>query len=814
MKRFILFTAIILSASHLLLAEDDAYQVNLPVDQHMALCKTPTGAITTSGFSEYFQNLFNTTSYPARWSCGTWSEFEGWFMIVSDISIFTAYLSIPILLVFILYRRKQDVPFKKFLALFAAFILLCGFTHLIEAIIFWEPIYRFSGFLKFVTGVISWVTVIALTQAIPVALNFKSPFELQQEIDKRTLVEQQLNLFIKYTPNAVAMFDKDMNYLAASDRWYSAYGTSQSIIGTNYFIDSNPFLNNPSWVDSIKLAQQGKKVSKEQDAIELQGTMEYFRWDLQPWYDLNGDVGGIIMFTENITDKVVAQQKLEEREQFLANIFNTAPIGIALIDSTAKPFMVNGRFCQILGYSEEEVLNNTVMEMTHPDDLEKSTECFEQLKNQETSVLSVDKRYLRKDKSIAHANVSLSKIEDPIDKSTYFLAMVNDTTELVLKNRENKQQKEELQETTAMMDTAFKIARIGSWELDLEKQSVFWSDMVYDIHELPLNTKITLESAINYYHPDHAPLISAAVNLAIEKHEPWDLELRLVTSTKKDVWVRAVGHPVITDGKVTSLKGLFQDIDVKKRYDLEIQNKKAELEHLVNQRTSQLQNANKELEAFTYSVSHDLRAPLRAINGFSRAIHEDYSEQLPDEITMYLDRIIGNAKKMGELIDNLLELSRLSRKNTNMSQFAAEKLIGEIVQADPLYKKVKFDISELPTIHGDYSLLGQVFQNLISNAVKYSSNNPDQLVTIYGESTDSHVSITIQDNGVGFSMEYADKLFEVFQRLHTDRDFEGTGIGLSICKRIIDMHNGEISFLSEEGKGASFTISLPKSEKS
>lgn len=811
MKRFALLSTLLLSFWHIVHAEDDIHLIPVSMDHNIALCETPTAAITTSGFSDYIQNLFNTSSYPARWSCGTWSEFEGWFMIVSDISIFTAYLSIPILLVFILYRRKKDVPFKKFLALFAAFILLCGFTHLIEAIIFWEPVYRFSGFLKFVTGVVSWITVIALTQAIPIALNFKSPYELQIEIDKRTLVEQQLNLFIKYTPNAVAMFDKDMNYVAASDRWYSEYQLTEAIISTNYFVSSNPFLKNTSWVDSIKLAQEGKKVSKEQDAIVLNGNTEYYRWDLQPWYDLAGDVGGIIMFTENITEKVVAQQKLEEREQFLANIFNTAPMGIALVTPTGKPFMVNQQFCNIVGYQEEEALQRTINEFTHPDDIDRSIEHFESLKKGEMSTYSMDQRYLKKDQSVAHSNTSLSKLTDPIAKSTYYLALVKDTTELVLKQKAFEKQNAKLQETTAMMDTAFKIARIGSWEVDLVNNSIFWSDMVYAIHELPANTEIKLEEAINYYHPDHVPIISAALKLAMEKHEPWDLELKLLTSTKKDIWVRTIGHPVIQEGKVIAIKGLFQDIDMKKRYDLEIQNKKIELEELVNQRTSQLQNANKELEAFTYSVSHDLRAPLRAINGFSRAISEDFSDQLPDEITMYLDRIIGNAKKMGELIDNLLELSRLSRKSTSMTDFAAEKLVSEIIKADPLYKQVSFDISTLPEIHGDYSLLEQVFQNLISNAVKYSSNNPDQLITISGESTDTHVAITVKDNGVGFSMEYADKLFEVFQRLHTDRDFEGTGIGLSICKRIVDMHQGEISFHSEEGKGAAFTIQLPKS---
>jgi PAS domain S-box-containing protein len=220
---------------------------------------------------------------------------------------------------------------------------------------------------------------------------------------------------------------------------------------------------------------------------------------------------------------------------------------------------------------------------------------------------------------------------------------------------------------------------------------------------------------------------------------------------------------------------------------------------------------NKELEAFSYSVSHDLRAPLRAINGYARMLKEDFGKELGTEAEQMLETINRNAEKMGRLIDELLAFSRLGRKELLKSQIdmneVAEGVLREIEQSGK--SGAKIDCENLPPVLADYSLIHQVLFNLVSNAVKYSSKTAEPRVNIRSRKEGNEIFFTVTDNGVGFNMRYANKLFGVFQRLHLEDEFEGTGVGLAIVKRIINKHNGKVYAEGKEGKGASFTFTLP-----
>jgi signal transduction histidine kinase len=245
----------------------------------------------------------------------------------------------------------------------------------------------------------------------------------------------------------------------------------------------------------------------------------------------------------------------------------------------------------------------------------------------------------------------------------------------------------------------------------------------------------------------------------------------------------------------------------------QIQNAQQNLENKVEERTAQLESVNKELEAFSYSVSHDLRAPLRAVNGYAQILKEDYGGQLDGEANRIINTIMSNAHMMGQLIDDLISFSRISRKEIShhpidMKQLA-ETCLQE-VQENNGKKKYDVTIDPLPACYGDQSMIKQVWLNLISNAVKYSSHETAPRIEIgYMNDENGHVYF-IKDNGVGFDMQYAHKLFGVFQRLHGSEDFEGTGVGLALAKRIINKHSGDIWAESAPGKGATFYISLPK----
>jgi light-regulated signal transduction histidine kinase (bacteriophytochrome) len=244
----------------------------------------------------------------------------------------------------------------------------------------------------------------------------------------------------------------------------------------------------------------------------------------------------------------------------------------------------------------------------------------------------------------------------------------------------------------------------------------------------------------------------------------------------------------------------------------EIQKLNAELEQRVIERTVQLKAANKELEAFTYSVSHDLRAPLRAVDGFSRFVLEDYENKLDSEGRRLLNLIRSNIQKMDQLITDLLALSRVTRCELNLSGIdmtqMAISMFNESAAPD-VNNKISLTVDPLPEACADPTYIRQVWANLIANAIKFSSKEKKPSIRICGRIENGFNVYCVKDNGVGFNPEYAHKLFGVFQRLHKSDDFEGTGVGLAIVQRIVHRHGGKVWAESEEGKGATFYFSLP-----
>jgi len=237
-----------------------------------------------------------------------------------------------------------------------------------------------------------------------------------------------------------------------------------------------------------------------------------------------------------------------------------------------------------------------------------------------------------------------------------------------------------------------------------------------------------------------------------------------------------------------------------------------ELEIRVAERTAELEAANKELEAFSYSVSHDLRTPLRAIDGFSQVLLEDHGDRLDKEGERVLNVVRDNTVRMGELIDDLLTFSRLGRKGMEKKDINMEKLAKDVFEklkdAAP-ERKLKMKINTLPPAWGDESLIREVLANLLSNAIKFSKNEKSVVIEVGGKLENNENIYYVKDNGVGFDMKYRDKLFGVFQRLHSQEEFKGTGVGLAIVQRIIHRHGGRVWAEGKINKGATFYFTLP-----
>jgi PAS domain S-box-containing protein len=267
-------------------------------------------------------------------------------------------------------------------------------------------------------------------------------------------------------------------------------------------------------------------------------------------------------------------------------------------------------------------------------------------------------------------------------------------------------------------------------------------------------------------------------------------------------------------GNVIGVSKVARDISERKLAEDEIQQLNAELEQRVVERTAQLQAANKELEAFCYSVSHDLRVPLRHVQGFVQLLHKDIGELLPAKSLRQLDTISQAAKRMGDLIDDLLASSRLARSKIRTQPVQLDGLVQEALNdfaADTKERNIAWEIRPLPDVRADRALLRQALLNLISNAVKFTATRAEAKIEIgCGAGNQREAVIFVRDNGEGFDPRYAHKLFGVFQRLHNQNEFEGTGIGLANVQRIIQRHGGRAWAEGVVDGGATFYFSIPK----
>ncbi|MFY7838950.1 MAG: ATP-binding protein [Lacibacter sp.] len=281
-----------------------------------------------------------------------------------------------------------------------------------------------------------------------------------------------------------------------------------------------------------------------------------------------------------------------------------------------------------------------------------------------------------------------------------------------------------------------------------------------------------------------------------------------------DITIRKEKEQIIADMNANLEITVAEKTAALRKNEQKLQTLNDSLERMVEHRTAQLTAANKEMEAFSYSVSHDLRAPLRGIIGFTNIIQEDFGATMQEEEKRLFGIIKKNTEKMGNLIDDLLDFSRLGRKEISKlpvnNQMMVKEVVEEMVRLNPRADAIDWMIHPLPPVNADISTIRQVWVNLISNAIKYSIPATKPVIEIGSYGENSHTVFFVKDNGVGFDEQYKNKLFNVFQRLHSENEFEGTGIGLALVKKIISKHDGKVWASGEVNKGAAFYFSIPQ----
>jgi len=494
---------------------------------------------------------------------------------------------------------------------------------------------------------------------------------------------------------------------------------------------------------------------------------------------------------EERTSELVRNEKL-----YRALVENNEGI-IAILDKDFKPIYRSLSADKITGWTSEDRKKYGTNDLLHPEDVDKMKKMQEKLLKNPDKKFDMQLRTKHKNGSYVFLEgVMINKLNDPNIKG--IITNFRDITERITA--------EELINVTG------KIAKVGGWEINPATMELKCTDEVFRIHELDDNVMPPLKEAINFYAPEVRSIVAEALQKCITEGIPFDIEVPFTTAKGKNIQVRAMGKSEIVNGKVQRAFGVFQDVTELVKSKNEIKKLNEELEQKVIERTAQLNSTMKELEAFSYTVSHDLRAPLRAISGFSKILEEDYGDKLGDDGKRRIDVINTNAKNMGVLIDDLLAFSKLGRQHlvkSNVDMTALTKdCIAEINKS--LHHKAKFVLSSLHTGKADVSLMKQVMLNLIANAVKYSSKVESPLIEISSADEKEKTVYRIKDNGAGFDMKYIHKIFGIFERLHTTDEFEGTGVGLAIVERIIKKHGGQIEAYGEVGKGAEFKFSLPK----
>lgn len=513
----------------------------------------------------------------------------------------------------------------------------------------------------------------------------------------------------------------------------------------------------------------------------------------------------------DVTERNEIERALRQGRQHLQLIIDSAPVGITYLDADYRHVFANAPYARRVGRSPEELVGMHVREVWGP-------ERFDTIRPQVDETLRgrpVEFEVRSPQPEGGPVFVRVSHVADLDEQGNVrgVVVVITDITEL-------KRTEERLRESQRHLVASQRIAAVGSWELDLVasedalRSPLRCSDECYRIFGYePDEIEVTPDVFFSMLPEEDRESVLHAMRDAIERRRDYEIEHRIVRRDRSRRVLQARAEILFdrATGRPLRFVGTIQDVTEREKARRQIETLNEELEKRVAERTAELAEANRDLESFAYSVSHDLRAPLRAINGYAQIVLYEQGQQVSDETRHVLARIEQSARRMDKLIDDLLSLARLGRQALHLEVIDVHMLVEEVIDELGVLASVsapEIDVGDLPECRADRGLLKQVFVNLLGNAIKFTRGRRTARIEVRCAERRGRQVWSVRDNGVGFDNKYAKRLFGVFERLHASEEYDGTGVGLAIVERIVKRHGGEIWAEGDEGKGAAFFFTL------
>ncbi len=528
----------------------------------------------------------------------------------------------------------------------------------------------------------------------------------------------------------------------------------------------------------------------------------YWTFSYSPIIDEKGAIRGVLVVCSENTEKVLAFHQLKESEDLLSFAIEAAELGTWDYNPGTGKFSGNARVKNWFGLAVDEQidLENALTAITPKDRTRVSVAIQQALQYQSGGFYDIRYSIVNKldgKERIVRAKGRAWFNEDRI--AYRFNGTLQDVTE-----QESADERLRHAQHTARL--AIESADLGVYEIDLETDVVTSSQRFNSI--LGIQPPLLRKNLTDLLHPDYREVQTLASRESLITGV-LNYEARIIRTDKEDRWLRIKGvYTFSEDGRPKTLTGIIQDITIEKQAE-------EKLTELVAIRTNELQRSNEDLMQFAHVISHDLKEPVRKIKLYADRINEEMPDALPPRAGLYLEKIHHSAVRMYSMIDGVLNYSSLNASHEPFETLDLNEIVRnaqtdlEVIIHE---KQARIDIAALPSVNGIRVLIRQLFYNLLNNSLKFSQANVSPVIKIYAEDTTQHagaVNIVIADNGIGFDPAYQTKIFESFTRLNSKDRYEGTGLGLSLCKKIIHRHGGQIHATSNPGQGATIHFSLP-----